>query len=113
MSDAPPTPGILIVDGDPLVRASFAHALGPLGTVEVANNGLDALKLLAGKKYDVILLDLAAPAVDGYVILKMLSSRRGPNNKTPVYALTADVSIHARERAMREHAAFVLTKPVP
>jgi CheY-like chemotaxis protein len=113
MSGAPLNAGILIVDSDPVVRALFAQALGPFGDVQLATNGLDALRLLSSKKYDVILLDLAVPAIDGFVILQMLSNRPGPNAETPVYALTADVSEQARARALREHAAFVLTKPVP
>jgi len=105
--------GILVVDGDPIVRSVFAQALEPFGKVEVASNGLDALRLLATRKFDVVLLDLRVPVVDGFFILRTLATRPGPNAETPVYALTSDVSEQARARAMEEHAAFVLTKPVP
>ena len=113
MRGVPSTGGILVVDGDPIVRSLFAQALGPFGKVEVASSGLDALRLLAASRFDVVLLDLHVPTVDGFVILRTLATRPGPNGETPVYALTTDLSGQARDRALREHAAFVLTKPVP
>jgi two-component system chemotaxis response regulator CheY len=110
MSDA--TSAILIVEGDPLVRMSFARALETFGKVEVAASGLDALRHLALKKFDVIVLDLRVPGIDGFAILRTLSSREGPNKKTPVCAVTADLTEEPRLRALREHAMFVAAKPV-
>jgi len=105
--------GILIVDDDPTIRAMFARALTPLGDVEQAANGAEALRLLGAKKFGVVLLDLHMPVVDGFVILRTLAGKPGPNRDTPVYVVTADVSDQARIRALRRHAVFLLTKPVP
>lgn len=105
--------GILIVDDDPTIRAMFARALRALGEVEVAANGVEALRLLGAKRYGVILLDLHMPVVDGLVLLHTLSTKPGPNRDTPVYVITADTSEQARLRALRHHAVFLLSKPVP
>jgi DNA-binding response OmpR family regulator len=110
MSDGTST--ILIVEGDPLVRMSSARALETFGKVETAASGLEALRHLALKKFDVIVLDLRVPGLDGFAILRTLSSREGPNKKTPICAVTTDASEEARLRALREHAMFVATKPV-
>lgn len=104
---------ILIVDDDPSIRAMFARALGALGDIEQAANGGDALRMLATKKYGIILLDLHMPVMDGFVVLHTLANKPGLNKDTPIYVITADTSDQARIRALRRHAVFLLTKPVP
>lgn len=104
---------ILIVDDDLTIRTMFARALRPLGEIEQASNGAEALRLLGTKKYGVVLLDLHMPVIDGFVILHTLSTKPGPNRDTPIYIITADMSDQARIRALRRHAVFFLTKPVP
>jgi CheY-like chemotaxis protein len=104
---------ILVVDDDPTIRAMFARALQSLGEVEQASNGADALRLLGARKFSVVLLDLHMPVIDGFVILHTLATKQGPNRETPVYVVTADGSDQARIRALRRHAVFFLTKPVP
>jgi CheY-like chemotaxis protein len=106
-------PSILIVDDDPTIRAMFSRALQSLGEVDQAPGGADALRMLAGHKYDVVLLDLHMPVIDGSVILQTLANRPGPNRETPIYIVTADTSEHARVKTLRNHAVFFLTKPVP
>jgi CheY-like chemotaxis protein len=101
---------ILVIDSDPVQRASLGQVLAPLGEVEVAGTGLDALRLLATKKFSVAVLDLHVRPLDGFVILRTLSTKGGPNKETPVYALAADAV--ERDRALREHAVFALIKPV-
>src|SRR5262245_36030754 len=105
--------GILIVDDDPTIRAMYARVLGALGVVEVASNGGEALRLLGARRYGVVLLDLHMPVMDGFVVLHSLSSKPGPNRDTPIYVVTADTSEQSRVRALRRHAVFFLTKPVP
>ena len=103
-------PNILVIDSDPLQRATLGQGLASLGEVEIAGTGLDALRLLATKKFSVVILDLHVRPLDGFVILRTLSAKGGPNKETPVYALAADVA--ERERALREHAVFALIKPL-
>lgn len=105
--------GILIVDDDPTVRSLFARALGSLGQIDLATNGGDALRMLAAKKYGIVLLDLHMPVIDGFIVLHTLSTKPGPNRDTPIYVVTADTSDQACVRALRRHAVFFLTKPVP
>ena len=104
---------ILIVDDDPTIRTMFARALQALGEIEQAGNGAEALRLLTAKKFSIVLLDLHMPVIDGFVILQSLATKPGPNRDTPIYIVTADVSDQARLRALRQHAVFFLTKPVP
>lgn len=104
---------ILIVDDDSTIRMMFARALKDLGEIEQASNGGDALRLLGSKKYGVVLLDLHMPGIDGFTILQSLSQKPGPNKDTPVYVVTADGSDQSRISALRRHAVFFLSKPIP
>ena len=105
-------PSILIIDDDVTIRGMFARAMKTLGEVDQAANGAEAMRMLASKKFSVVLLDLHMPVVDGFVILHTLSTMPGPNRDTPVYIITADVSEEARVRALQRHAVSFLTKPV-
>ncbi|MFT3768933.1 MAG: response regulator [Minicystis sp.] len=104
---------ILIVDDDPTIRTMFARALAGIAEPELAANGGEALRMLGAKKYALVLLDLHMPVIDGFVVLQTLASKPGPNKDTPVYVVTADMSDQARVRALKRHAVFFLTKPVP
>ncbi len=106
-------PVILVVDDDPTIRSMFARALQTHGEVDTAAHGGEALRMLGAKRYDVVLLDLHMPVMDGFIVLHTLANRPGPNKTTPVYVVTADASEQARVRALRRHAVFLLTKPVP
>jgi CheY-like chemotaxis protein len=106
-------PSILIVDDDVTNRAMYARLLRPVGEIEQASDGGEALRLLSVRKYDVILLDLHMPVIDGFAVLGVLDSKNGPNRETPVYVITADTTDQARAQAFNRGAVCFLTKPVP
>ncbi|AUX42045.1 hypothetical protein SOCE26_034700 [Sorangium cellulosum] len=103
---------ILVIDDDAAIRGMFARALRSLGDVEEANGGAAALRRLMTRKFDLVLLDLHMPLVDGFSVLESLSAKGGPNRDTPIFVVTADESHQARVRALRSHAIFLLSKPV-
>jgi len=105
-------PAILIADDDPTIRTMFAHALQSRGQVDQAANGAEALRKLGKLKYDIVLLDLHMPLVDGFMVLQTLAIKPGLNGETPVYVITADTAEHTRIRAMLRQAVFFMTKPV-
>jgi DNA-binding response OmpR family regulator len=105
-------PSLLLVDDDPNIRAMFARSLQAHGEIDQAGGGGDALRLLGSKRYDLVMLDLHMPVIDGWVVLQMLATRPGPNRDTPVFVITADTSDRARVEALRRKAVFFLTKPV-
>lgn len=77
-------------------------------TVDVVNNGLDALNRLMVYKYDVVLLDWMLPVLSGLEVLKRLRAR---NNKTPVVMLTAKDTIDDTEAGLDSGADDYITKP--
>jgi len=77
---------------------------------DIANNGQEALDRLARKNYDLVLLDLFMPVMDGFKTLKVL--RKDPAKKTlPIIALTASAEIPLMEKAIKQGANKCLTKP--
>ena len=110
-ASAPHMPNILVIDSDPAQRAALVRTFDGMGVIEHAGSGLDALRVLATKRFSVIVLDLQVHPLDGFIILRALATKGGPNRETPVYALAADVA--EQDRALREHAVFVLIKPIP
>lgn len=108
-------PYVLLVEDNPgdirLVREAFAH--GPVSLqLTVAEDGLEALTLLqrAGRKPDLILLDLNLPALDGRSVLRRIKSDPGLL-RIPVIVLTTSNAPQDVWSAYHLHANCYLVKP--
>lgn len=89
---------ILVVDDAVENSRIFQKYLSEAGSdVDVANNGTAALETIGQKNYDLILLDIQMPELDGYETLKILREQK--SFFKPVVALTA----HAMEEQKREN----------
>jgi len=79
---------------------------------EVADNGSEAIKLIEKNSYDLILMDLYMPVLDGYETAKMI---RGMTNltkaSTPIIALTATVNNQVIDEVMKAGMNAYLSKP--
>jgi two-component system, sensor histidine kinase and response regulator len=78
--------------------------------VEIANNGHEAVLKAAAKNYDVILMDIQMPIMDGLEATELLRDRM--KVKTPIIALTAKVFKEDDEKCMAVGMNDFLTKPV-
>ena len=109
----PADPGklrILVVDDEPTLRLGFAYALSnKTTTVETANNGRQALERIAEKTFDLMILDLRMPEMDGITLLETL---RADGNPLPVVVCSAVVNPDAALRAIRLGVVDFLLKPV-
>lgn len=77
-------------------------------SVDAVYNGADALEYLESENYDVLILDLMMPKVDGLTVLSIL---RAKGNRIPVLILTAKSEIDDRVRGLDCGADDYLTKP--
>ena len=77
--------------------------------VETARDGASALSRLARERFDLVLLDVWMPGMDGLEVLSRLS---GAPSRPRVVVMTADDAPQTLLRAVREHAFRYVTKPV-
>ncbi len=100
---------VLLVEDDELLGDGLRTGLIQVGyTVDWAKNGLAADQALQNETFDLVILDLTLPKIDGISILQRMRSR---GNTTPVLILTARESIEERVRGLDSGADDYLTKP--
>jgi CheY-like chemotaxis protein/anti-sigma regulatory factor (Ser/Thr protein kinase) len=102
--------GILVVDDDRLTRHLTRSVLTKAGyRVRVANNGLEALRRLRSERFDLMLLDVWMPRMDGLAVLDRLK----PDKHAPkVIVLTSDDAPEMVLKAIRRRADEFAHKPL-
>jgi DNA-binding response OmpR family regulator len=102
---------VLVVEDDPHIRELIAlHLeLEGLDSTGVAD-GREALSRLAGTRFDLVVLDLMLPGVDGVTVCKTLR-KSGPNTDTPVLMLTARGEESDKVLGLESGADDYLAKP--
>ena len=100
---------ILFVDDNPVMRKMVAKILREEGYhVEVAEDGIDALIPLGRNKYDLLLLDINMPKMDGYQLLEKIKEE---NILTPVMFLTARDTEEDEIKGLKLGAVDYIKKP--
>lgn len=83
---------VLHVDDDPMNLRVVEEILGAFGHSSIkAASGSEALQRLSEQPFDLVLMDVHMPGMTGIETVERLRARKGPEAKTPVIALTADV----------------------
>ena len=100
---------ILVVDDSTFQRKIVTKMVTGAGYEALtAENGRECLDCLGREGFDLLLLDLNMPEMDGLQVLEHLTDRE---IGVPVIVLTADIQESTRERCMNLGAAAVLNKP--
>ena len=87
-----PPLSILLVDDTAVNRELIRLMLGPLEVrVTEAGSGAEAVRIAEGVAFDLILMDIRMPEMDGLQATRIIRGGRGPNHETRIVALTADV----------------------
>lgn len=101
---------ILLAEDSPDSQELINHVLTSHGAeVTLANNGAEALHLALAEKFDVILMDIQMPELDGYEVTRRL---RANNFKKPIIALTAHAMLEERQRSRLAGCDAHITKPL-
>jgi two-component system chemotaxis response regulator CheY len=104
---------ILIVEDSPTMRQLLVFALRRLPAVDIveAQDGMDGLRKLSSDHFDLALIDINMPVMDG---LKLIGLMRGEDElrDVPVVVITTEGAEQDRERALRLGANEYLTKPI-
>ncbi|MBB5022678.1 hybrid sensor histidine kinase/response regulator [Desulfurispira natronophila] len=127
-----PSMNILIVEDNAINRELAATVLRQIGhQVEEAQNGLEALQMMALQSYDVVFMDIQMPDMDGFTATQIIrASEAGADNPvpefqhlyqplreklqgehTPIVALTANAVIGEKEKGLQAGMDDYLTKP--
>lgn len=116
-SKASPRPAkrILLVE-DTKINQTVAQAfLSKLGyQISIANNGVEALEMLDQENFDLILMDIHMPLMDGFQATHAFRSRETEKKqrRTPIIALTADALEGSREIMLKAGMDEYVSKPI-
>jgi CheY-like chemotaxis protein/anti-sigma regulatory factor (Ser/Thr protein kinase) len=103
-------PKILVVDDDRTTRHVLSRILASAGfTVSAAKDGVEALKELRSKRFDLLLLDVWMPRMNGLDLLAKLRTRK---TRPRVVVMTSDDAPETLLKAVREQAFKYVHKPV-
>jgi CheY-like chemotaxis protein len=112
---SPVAPHVLVVEDNVTNQFVFAHFLRRIGLAfDMVANGAAALAAMEKRGYDLVLMDIEMPVMDGYETARELRRREADRERapTPIIALTADAVLESRERARRCGMDDFITKPV-
>ncbi len=107
-----PDARILVVDDNPSNRKVIEAFLEPtLIKIDDVESGYEALEMIDIKEYDLVLMDLRMPKMDGAETLERIR-KEYPEFDTPVVVLTADIMNDVKERLLASGFTAFLAKPV-
>jgi two-component system sensor histidine kinase/response regulator len=105
---------VLVVEDNVTNRTVITHVLKQRGhRVTAADTGADAVARAGGQRFDVILMDVQMPGMDGYEATAAIrAATDGPNAVTPIVAVTAHALSSDRERCLAAGMNAFVSKPV-
>lgn len=106
-------PRVLVVDDASLVRMYYRGALERAGfAVDEALNGIEALERALTSTYDLLVVDVNMPKMDGFSFLRALRGREPPLRSIPALVTSTESGEGDREAARVAGANFYLVKPL-
>ena len=107
------SPRVLVVDDDELMHARLGPMLERAGCqVESAMDGSTALSLIQTKSFDMVLMDLNMPHMDGIVTMRLMRALGNPASNLPIIIMSARFSPEDRQRLHGSGAYDFMSKPV-
>ncbi|HHC71552.1 MAG TPA: response regulator [Thiotrichales bacterium] len=104
---------VLVVDDNDINRKLALSLLRKQGAdVTPAANGVEALRLAASRYFDLILMDIQMPVLDGIETTARLRAMEHGGRRTPIVAVTANALYGERERLIRAGLDDYLVKPI-
>jgi len=109
----PPKTRVLVVDDSSLVRLYYRSALEKAGfEVEQAINGIEAMEKVLSESFDLVIVDVNMPRMDGITFLRSLRSGAADVATLPVLMISTESESQDVADARAAGANFYLVKPV-
>jgi DNA-binding response OmpR family regulator len=103
---------ILVIEDDPSIRMGLEDTLAAKGyQVEVVGKGGEGAEKALSGRYDLVVLDVMLPDIDGFEVCRRIRSSRGPTRRLPVIMLSARGAELDRVRGLELGADDYVTKP--
>lgn len=113
ISAEPRSRQVLVADDNAINRKVAQFALARLGCrVVLVENGAQALEAANQARFDLILMDMAMPVMNGLEATRKIRDGRGLNARTPIVALTANAFAEDRQACLDAGMQAHLAKPV-
>ena len=113
--DLPTHIRLLAVDDHPVNQKFVMKLLTKLGfsNIDMAENGRQALDMIATNSYDLVLMDCQMPELDGYqATTELRELEKGTGKHLPVIALTANAMVGDRDKCLKAGMDDYLSKPI-
>ena len=104
---------VLFVEDDPMNRRVVKDMLHVVGAeMAEAENAETGLRLIQENDFDIVLMDLRMPGMDGLTAIRHLRTRCDAKRDVPVIVVTADTAVDLKQRCVDSGADEVILKPV-
>lgn len=104
---------VLFVEDDAMNRRVVKDMLSVIGaTMDEAPDAETGLQMIEDGTFNIILMDLRMPGMDGLTAIRQLRARTDDKANLPVIVVTADTAAGLRERCLADGADEVILKPV-
>ncbi|WP_299031615.1 ATP-binding protein [uncultured Sulfitobacter sp.] len=108
-----PSAHILLVEDNEINRMVASEMITAQGhTITEAHNGQIAVDLAAKQFFDLILMDISMPVMDGRTATRAIRASNGPCAKTPIVALTANAMAEEQQAFLEDGMNDIVTKPL-
>lgn len=104
---------VLLVEDNPINSMIATKIMNEWGMqIDSAANGIDGIEKIKQNNYDLVLMDIQMPEMDGYEATRLIRKKLpDPLNKTPVLAMTAHVSEVEKEKCTKSGMNDYISKP--
>ncbi|MCP4688327.1 MAG: response regulator, partial [Desulfobacterales bacterium] len=105
---------VLLVEDNRINQQAAAAILGKIGfrNIEIARNGRIACEMVQKSRYDLLLMDIQMPVMDGYKATRVIRELEGGFTRIPIIAMTANAIEGDKEKCLAAGMDDYISKPV-
>lgn len=103
---------LLVEDYPPNQEVAKLHLTSNGHNVDIAENGKIAVENAQEKEYNLILMDIQMPVMDGFEAAQTIRTEQNLNQNTPIIALTANINVSTRNHCLEMGMNDIITKPL-